>query len=225
MIHLTPLLYALIALARALLAFMLSSEAWKYRRASVRTAPDQGRPEGRPERSLDQLLLDRLGDDERSSAKETPTIGQVPDRLVDVDVQLRRSCSGENPVHTPVHRFASEGSDALSLGIACRRERVRTSDRIKAIWAVRARFRAFRDRVFSHSSRYQALPERSGRDAKVGRKVGRVDRRVGRVGRTFPRRYPSTLNRPYCRKCRSNAMTSTMRMRCMTTKLIASQSE
>src|SRR5450631_1665591 len=65
-------------------------------------------------------------------------------------------------------------------------------DRVKAIWGVRARFYALRDRIISNSSRYQALTERSTRYAKVGRKVGRVLFRVGRVsgraeGRVSPR--------------------------------------
>jgi integrase len=72
---------------------------------------------------------------------------------------------------------ANDESPVLPPASLCRHDWVRTSDpyRVKAICGVRARFQALRDPIISNSSRYEALPERSGRDAKVGRKVGRVE--------------------------------------------------
>lgn len=64
---------------------------------------------------------------------------------------------------------------------------------------MRARLYALRDRVISTSSCYEALPERSTRYAKVGRKVGRVKSRVGRLS-VRPHRAPRLFDAPKIRQ-------------------------
>jgi hypothetical protein len=117
----------------------------------------------------------------------------------------RRRPEGSASHGTPPSRCPSH---AHTPGCA---SRFRTSDpnRVKSLKGVRGRFSAFRIRRKSTGWRYEALPERSGCDDKVGRKVGRVDGASGEGTATSGRRSGAS-RRAGCRPSRRGGRQSSL---------------